>query len=78
MLNSKLVQQIKLIDETSENNRKKEEKNQIKSKENKEQMDNMKLKQYWQDLAKHEVPKFPRIYQKYKKIMNAEKLEDIL
>ena len=36
------------------------------SKENKEQMDNMKLKQYWQDLAKHEVPKFPRIYQKYK------------
>ena len=33
MLNSKLVQQIKLIDETSENNRKKEEKNQIKLKE---------------------------------------------
>ena len=33
MLNSKLVQQIKLIDETSENNRKTEEKNQIKLKE---------------------------------------------
>ena len=33
MLNSKLVQQIKLIDETSENNRKKEEKNQMKLKE---------------------------------------------
>ena len=33
MLNSKLVQQIKLIDETSENNRKKEEKNQLKLKE---------------------------------------------
>ena len=35
-------------------------------KESKEQMDNMKLKQYWEDMAKHEVPKFPRIYQKYK------------
>ena len=33
MLNSKLVQQIKLIDETSENNRKKEETNKIKLKE---------------------------------------------
>ena len=29
-------------------------------------MDNEKLKQYWVDMAKHEVPKFPRIYQKYK------------
>ena len=29
-------------------------------------MDNEKLKQYWVDLSKHEVPKFPRIYQKYK------------
>jgi hypothetical protein len=36
------------------------------SKENKEQMDNMKFRQYWEDMAKHEVPKFPRIYQKYK------------
>ena len=36
------------------------------SKENKEKMDNMKFKQYWQDMSKHEVPKFPRIYQKYK------------
>ena len=36
------------------------------SKENKEQMDNMKFQQYWEDMAKHEVPKFPRIYQKYK------------
>ena len=36
------------------------------SKENKEQMDNMKFHQYWEDMAKHEVPKFPRIYQKYK------------
>ena len=35
-------------------------------KEEKEQMDNQKLIQYWKDLAKHEVPKFPRIYQKYK------------
>ena len=36
------------------------------SKEVKEKMDNEKLKQYWVDMAKHEVPKFPRIYQKYK------------
>ena len=36
------------------------------SKENKEQMDNIKFHQYWEDMAKHEVPKFPRIYQKYK------------
>ena len=36
------------------------------SKENKEKMDNMKFHQYWEDMAKHEVPKFPRIYQKYK------------
>ena len=35
-------------------------------KEVKEKMDNEKLKQYWVDMAKHEVPKFPRIYQKYK------------
>ena len=35
------------------------------SKENKEQMDNIKFHQYWEDMAKHEVPKFPRIYQKY-------------
>ena len=36
------------------------------SNEVKEKMDNEKLKQYWVDMAKHEVPKFPRIYQKYK------------
>ncbi len=34
------------------------------SNEVKEKMDNEKLKQYWVDMAKHEVPKFPRIYQK--------------
>ena len=41
MLNSKLVQQIKMIDETSENNRITEEKNQLKLKqiENKLQLD---------------------------------------
>ena len=36
------------------------------SKEVKEKMDNEKLKQYWVDLSKPEVPKFRRIYQKYK------------
>ena len=36
------------------------------SKAEKEKMDNKRLKDYWDDLSKHEIPKFPKIYQKSK------------